>query len=108
MVGLAKDDTFAHNDIVECVHKFSEPLFAGFALKLVLNAISTGANILKGKVFKNAMINLTVANDKVSYEITLCPSHKLKCTLTLSIEKHLQLLTKSWHLMLCIQEHVGK
>lgn len=42
-----------------------EPLFAGFALKLILNAISTGANIMKGKVFRNTMINLTVANDKV-------------------------------------------
>ena len=33
----------------------------GFALKLILNAISTGANIMKGKVFRNTMINLTVA-----------------------------------------------
>ncbi len=44
---------------------FLEDLLAGFALKLILNAISTGANILKGLVFGNRMINLTVANDKV-------------------------------------------
>ena len=43
----------------------AEPLFAGFALKLILNAISTGANVMKGKVIGNTMINLTVANDKV-------------------------------------------
>ncbi len=48
---------------------FPEDLLAGFALKLILNAISTGANILKGRVFGNRMINLTVANDKV-YRIT--------------------------------------
>ena len=44
---------------------FAEPLFGAFALKLILNAISTGANILKGKVYHNTMINLTMANDKV-------------------------------------------
>ncbi len=43
----------------------SEPVFAAFALKLILNVISTGANILKGRVYGNTMINLTVANDKV-------------------------------------------
>ena len=43
-----------------------ESIFAGFALKLILNAISTGANVLKGRVYGNTMINLTVANDKVS------------------------------------------
>ncbi len=42
-----------------------EPLFGAFALKLILNVISTGANILKGRVYQNSMINLTVANDKV-------------------------------------------
>lgn len=50
-----------------CVHlpMTLESIFAGFALKLVLNAISTGANVLKGRVYGNTMINLTVANDKV-------------------------------------------
>ena len=50
-----------------CVHLLMtlESIFAGFALKLVLNAISTGANVLKGRVYRNTMINLTVANDKV-------------------------------------------
>ena len=44
----------------------TEPLFGGFALKLIVNAVSTGANVLKGRVYGNTMINLTVANDKVS------------------------------------------
>ncbi len=48
-----------------CVCVYPESLFGGFALKLVLNAISTGANILKGRVYQNMMINLKVANDKV-------------------------------------------
>ncbi len=43
----------------------TEPIFAGFAMKLIVNAISTGANILKGRVYGNTMINLTLANDKV-------------------------------------------
>ena len=57
-------------DLIFLVWLYAEPLFAGFALKLILNAISTGANIMKGKVFRNTMINLTVANDKV-YTIIL-------------------------------------
>ena len=36
----------------------SVPLFADFALKLVLNAITTGANIIKGRVYGNTMITL--------------------------------------------------
>lgn len=35
------------------------PLLADFALKLVLNAVSTGANVIKGAVYGNSMINLT-------------------------------------------------
>eukprot|EP00051_Salpingoeca_urceolata_P001511 m.41479 g.41479 ORF g.41479 m.41479 type:complete len:602 (+) comp11463_c0_seq3:16-1821(+) len=38
---------------------------AMFALKLILNGISTGANILKGSVVGNSMINLTVSNNKL-------------------------------------------
>ena len=44
----------------------SESVFAGFGLKLVLNAVSTGANIIKGRVHGNTMINLTLSNDKVT------------------------------------------
>lgn len=65
------------------INFLSEPLFAGFALKLILNAISTGANILKGKVFRNTMINLTVANDKVSFNVGMTLRvhvHQLICT----------------------------
>ncbi len=43
----------------------AESVFAGFGLKLVLNAVSTGANILKGRVYGNTMVNLTLSNDKV-------------------------------------------
>lgn len=55
-------------DVCSLTHD-SESIFAGFALKLVLNAISTGANVLKGRVYGNTMINLTVANDKVGVAI---------------------------------------
>lgn len=50
-----------------CLLSSLEPLFGAFALKLILNAISTGANILKGRIYCNTMINLTVANDKVEF-----------------------------------------
>ena len=50
----------------------SVPLFADFALKLVLNAITTGANIIKGRVYGNTMINLTVANSKVCVCVRVC------------------------------------
>jgi N-acetylmuramic acid 6-phosphate (MurNAc-6-P) etherase len=48
-------------------HVYRESVFAGFGLKLVLNAVSTGANIMKGRVHGNMMINLTLANDKLFY-----------------------------------------
>jgi N-acetylmuramic acid 6-phosphate (MurNAc-6-P) etherase len=47
-----------------------ESVFAGFGLKLVLNAVSTGANIMKGRVHGNTMINLTLSNDKLFYRAT--------------------------------------
>uniref|UniRef100_A0A3B3BDG1 SIS domain-containing protein n=1 Tax=Oryzias melastigma TaxID=30732 RepID=A0A3B3BDG1_ORYME len=47
--------------------------------KLVLNAVSTGAHILKGKIYRNHMIDLQVTNsniekiaDKLTEEITSC------------------------------------
>ena len=46
----------------------AECVFAGFGLKLVLNAVSTGANILKGRVCGNEMINLRLSNDKARAE----------------------------------------
>lgn len=63
-------------------------MFAGFAVKLVLNAISTGANILKGRVFGNSMVNLTVANDKV--HVSSCNSHD-QATKMAKIERNLYL-----------------
>eukprot|EP01080_Neovahlkampfia_damariscottae_P009385 gene9385-1596_t len=44
--------------------------FAEFSLKLILNAISTGAHIIKGMVYTNKMINMKVSNSKL-YERTL-------------------------------------
>jgi N-acetylmuramic acid 6-phosphate (MurNAc-6-P) etherase len=41
--------------------------FAELSLKLVLNAITTGAHIMKGTVFGNRMINLRVSNNKLFY-----------------------------------------
>ena len=38
-----------------------------FAMKLATNAISTTAQILRGNVFSNRMINVTVSNNKLFY-----------------------------------------
>jgi len=62
----------------------TEPLFGGFALKLIVNAISTGANVLKGRVYGNTMINLTVANDKVSCYRYSVNHHKVQLELLLN------------------------
>jgi hypothetical protein len=43
----------------------SYPAFVELSAKLILNAISTGAHILRGKVFKNRMIDLTISNNKL-------------------------------------------
>mmetsp|Transcript_44749 Transcript_44749/g.72864 ORF Transcript_44749/g.72864 Transcript_44749/m.72864 type:complete len:400 (-) Transcript_44749:170-1369(-) len=42
-----------------------ERLLGGFAIKLVLNAITTGAHVLKGKVFQGKMIDVKVSNNKL-------------------------------------------
>ena len=55
-------DTGCSQCVCVCV---LESVFAAFGLKLVLNGVSTGANILKGRVFTNEMINLRLSNDKV-------------------------------------------
>jgi N-acetylmuramic acid 6-phosphate (MurNAc-6-P) etherase len=44
--------------------------FGEFSLKLILNAISTGAHILRGMIYTNKMINMKVSNSKL-YERTL-------------------------------------
>ena len=43
----------------------AEMLATELSVKIAVNAISTGANTLTGRVYKNAMINVTVANNKV-------------------------------------------
>eukprot|EP00730_Choanoeca_flexa_P000104 TRINITY_DN10045_c0_g1_i2.p1 TRINITY_DN10045_c0_g1~~TRINITY_DN10045_c0_g1_i2.p1 ORF type:complete len:595 (+),score=84.81 TRINITY_DN10045_c0_g1_i2:158-1786(+) len=44
-----------------------EPIFAMFALKLLLNIVTTGANTIRGTVYGNTMINVTVSNNKLFY-----------------------------------------
>jgi N-acetylmuramic acid 6-phosphate (MurNAc-6-P) etherase len=43
------------------------PIFAEYAMKLVLNAITTGGHVLKGKVYQNRMIDLRISNNKLYY-----------------------------------------
>ena len=43
----------------------SVSLWAEFSAKLLLNAVTTGANVLKGAVYGNSMINLTLSNNKL-------------------------------------------
>ncbi len=38
-----------------------------FALKLAINLITTGAHILKGKIYENRMIDLNISNNKLFY-----------------------------------------
>ncbi|XP_071119150.1 glucokinase regulatory protein-like [Haliotis cracherodii] len=42
-------------------------LYREIATKWVLNAVTTGAHILKGKVFQNNMVDLKVSNNKLFY-----------------------------------------
>eukprot|EP00936_MAST-01D_sp_MAST-1D-sp1_P000777 g777.t1 len=44
---------------------YAPPVLSEFALKLCLNAISTGAFIQKGHVLQNRMINLSISNVKL-------------------------------------------
>lgn len=41
--------------------------YAELSCKWILNAITTGAHILKGKVFQNRMIDLRISNNKLYY-----------------------------------------
>ena len=45
------------------------PSYAEFSTKLVLNALTTGAHILAGKVYSNRMIDLRLSNSKLYYRI---------------------------------------
>ena len=42
-------------------------MFSDVLIKLALNAITTGAHVLKGKVFENQMIDLAVSNAKLFF-----------------------------------------
>lgn len=41
--------------------------FSEYALKLILNSITTGAHVLKGLTFGNRMINVRISNNKLYY-----------------------------------------
>ncbi|MCD6384730.1 hypothetical protein J7M23_03035 [Candidatus Sumerlaeota bacterium] len=43
------------------------PFFGQLALKLILNAITTGAHIFSGKIYQNRMIDLRISNNKLFY-----------------------------------------
>jgi N-acetylmuramic acid 6-phosphate (MurNAc-6-P) etherase len=43
------------------------PIFEEYATKLVLNALTTGAHVLCGKVYQNRMVDLRISNNKLYY-----------------------------------------
>ncbi|XP_033738335.1 glucokinase regulatory protein-like [Pecten maximus] len=49
----------------ERVWKEWQPLYQEIATKWVCNAVTTGAHVLKGKVFQNIMVDLKVSNNKL-------------------------------------------
>lgn len=55
----------AHTDLEQAEFFDDIPLLKEFAIKLMANTVSTGANIVKGAVYGNMMINLTLSNNKV-------------------------------------------
>lgn len=57
----------------------AEPVLAHFALKLVLNAVSTCANVIRGVVHGNTMINLTVSNNKLFHRAADIVAHLAHC-----------------------------
>jgi N-acetylmuramic acid 6-phosphate (MurNAc-6-P) etherase len=55
-------------------------VLAHFALKLVLNAITTCANVIRGAVHGNSMINLTVSNNKLFHRAAEIVASLAHCT----------------------------
>ena len=43
------------------------PMLTSMSIKLIYNAITTGAHIFKGKVFKNKMIDIRISNNKLYF-----------------------------------------
>lgn len=43
------------------------PIFEEYATKLVINALTTGAHVLCGKVYQNRMVDLRISNNKLYY-----------------------------------------
>nr|XP_006825582.1 PREDICTED: glucokinase regulatory protein-like [Saccoglossus kowalevskii] len=72
--------------------------FVGFlceiSLKWILNAISTGSHIMKGKIYKNLMIDVKVSNNKLYHraisiiqKFAGCSLEEARCALIKSIYK---------------------
>ena len=80
-------------------------LFADFALKLILNAITTGANIIKGRVYGNTMINLTVANSKVCV-VMRCVLHGVCLRMASMVVLARCWLNVFFMLLYCMCQHV--
>lgn len=51
-----------HHDLIK-----GYPILLEFSVKLVLNALSTGGHTIKGKVWKNRMIDLSLSNNKLFF-----------------------------------------
>jgi len=56
------------------------PVFAEIGYKFILNSISTGAQIQKGRVFKNTMINVGPTNNKLFYRCIGIIEKLTECT----------------------------
>lgn len=60
-------------DTAVCVPKVprtiipGSPTFEEYGTKLVLNALTTGAHVLSGKVYQNRMVDLRISNNKLFY-----------------------------------------
>ncbi|EDQ86366.1 uncharacterized protein MONBRDRAFT_28326 [Monosiga brevicollis MX1] len=78
----ANVDEFEATCIAQCdeLDIGNEPIFAMFGLKLILNVITTGANILRGAVHGNTMINVTVSNNKLFYRAAEIVANLAHCS----------------------------
>src|SRR5688500_1059693 len=66
--------------LTQCEMLPSIPCFAECSLKLILNAISTGAHVIKGCIFKNRMIDVKVSNNKLFHRSLRIIAEFAKCS----------------------------
>lgn len=65
LVKQIRPDCSVELDIQRTGLKEPDQCFAELAVKMVLNALSTGAHVLAGKVYSNRMIDLRITNSKL-------------------------------------------